>query len=126
MKLNQLVRVNLEHSIDYGLTLKKTREICRLNNIVSYCFTIIDRSFRMTLLFTQDNITKHYTPRTFKDLFQAKQDTIMEDAPLPEALSLPTREDAASSKRSALMKLFDNEAEDPNDRFNDFDPIWEQ
>ena len=75
----------------------------------------------MTLLFTHDNITKHYTPRTFKDLFQAKQDTIMEDAPLPEALSLPTRADAASSKRSALMKLFDNEAEDPNDRFNNFD-----
>ena len=45
----------------------------------------------------------------------------MENEPFPEAVSLPTRAEADSSKRSELMKLFDNEAEDPNERFQDFD-----
>ena len=120
-KLSQLVRVNLEHSIDYGLTFGKTREICLLKNIVSFCFILINRSFRLKLIFQHDNITKHYTHRTFKYLFKAKTDTIMENEPRPDAVSLLTRAEADSSKRSELMKLFDNEAEDPNERFNDFD-----
>ena len=119
--LSQLVRVTLEKSIDYGLTFKKTREICLLRSIVSFCFTLIDRSFYIQLLFESDNITKHYTPRTFKDLFALTPPTVPETAPLPDALSLPTREEANTSKRNELLNLFDKEDTDPNEHFQDFD-----
>lgn len=79
------------------------------------------RSIYITLLFTSDNLTNHYKPRTFKDRFKPNTPPIKDPSQLSEVLPLPTRDELKSTRREELRNVFDNEATNPNEDFEDFD-----
>jgi len=123
--LSQLKKVTLEDTIDYGLSFQTVHELYKLKYLVTFSLTLIEKSFYITLHFTNNHTTAHYQPQTFSNTFQPKHEKPKHEktkkiSPIQKALVLPTREDKQTIKRNKLLDIFDKEDTKANDNFADF------